>query len=277
MSSCVLRWSTAILFCFASHSALSATTNSVTIGDFFFTPNVLTVTNGDTVQWRNSGPSQHDSTQTTNRWASGLLGLNGTFSFKFTAAGFYPYRCQFHQVTHPQQTGSVTVVTGPNVLPIVAITNPVNNATFTAPASFTIGASASDSDGTISQLQFFNGANSLGIDNSSPYSANVSSLGAGSYTLSAVATDNSGGKATNSITVTVKDPPNPVTILNPAIVGDLFSFSFLSQSGYTYTVKYRLAVDAGVQSLMTTNGTGGSIVITDPKTDPQRFYEVFAQ
>src|SRR2546425_6143842 len=117
MKFCVLRLSILILFCFASHLAHSATTNLVTIGDFFLSPPALSITNGDTVQLRNAGPSQHDSTSTATPavWGSGLLGINGTFSFKFTAAGSYPYHCQFHATTHPQQTGTVSVVAGPNV------------------------------------------------------------------------------------------------------------------------------------------------------------------
>lgn len=44
---------------------------------------------------------------------------------------------------------------------------PANNATFTAPATITIDATASDTDGTISQVEFFQRATpTLGVDTS---------------------------------------------------------------------------------------------------------------
>src|SRR5205814_1326323 len=138
MKLCVVRLSGAFLFYFAAYCGSSATTNLVTMGDFFFSPKNLTVTNGDTVQWRNSGSFSHDTTSSNTPpvWQSSLLGNGGTFSFKFMASGLYPYHCQFHQSSHPEQNATVNVVAGPNVLPTVTITNPLNNATFTAPATF---------------------------------------------------------------------------------------------------------------------------------------------
>jgi len=281
MKSCVVRLSTAILFCFVSHAALAATTNLVTIGDFLFSPKNLTITNGDTVQWRNvAAVNSHDSTSSNSPpvWASGLRSPGQTFEFKFSSAGFYPYHCQFHQTFHPEQNGTINVLSGNlNFLPSVSITNPVNNATFTDPATFPIQASASDFDGTVAQVEFFQNTTSLGVDTASPYSVTASNLAAGAYTLSAVATDNSGGKATNSISITVKAPPNAVT-LNPALSGNSFNLSFLSQSGYTYSVTFKVNIDdAAWQLLKKTNGTGSTIVITDPTTSNQRFYEVTAQ
>lgn len=281
MKFCVLRLSTAFLFCFASHLGLAATTNLVTIGDFFFSPKNLSITNGDTVQWRNNATfSAHDSTSSNSPplWGSGSLAANGgTFLFRFTSSGLFPYHCQTHQLTHPDQNGTINVVAGPNVLPTVTITNPVNNATFTAPATFAVQASASDSDGSISQVQFFIGANVLGVDTTSPYSATANSVAAGNYTLSAIATDNSGGKATNSITIVVRPAPDAVT-LDAALSADLFTFSFLSQTGYVYSVSNTVDFSNNAwQLLQTTNGTGGTITITDNKNNSQRFYKVTAQ
>ncbi|WP_040496474.1 Ig-like domain-containing protein, partial [Fulvivirga imtechensis] len=58
----------------------------------------------------------------------------------------------------------------PNSLPSVSITSPANNATFNAGASVTIAANASDSDGSVAKVEFFNGSAKLGEDLSSPYS-----------------------------------------------------------------------------------------------------------
>lgn len=94
---------------------------------------------------------------------------------------------------------------GGNTAPTVSITAPAANASFTAPASITIQATATDADGTVSQVEFYNGATLLGADASSPYSFSWSNVAAGSYTITAKATDNAGGQTTSaavSITVT---------------------------------------------------------------------------
>jgi chitinase len=92
-----------------------------------------------------------------------------------------------------------------NQPPTVSLTAPANGATFTAGGNITVSASASDSDGTVAKVEFFQGSTSIGVDTSSPYSIVWSNVAAGSYTLKAVATDNAGAtgtSATVSITVT---------------------------------------------------------------------------
>jgi chitinase len=93
---------------------------------------------------------------------------------------------------------------GTNQPPTASLTSPANGATFTAGANITLSANASDSDGTISKVEFFNGSTSLGVKTTTPYSVIWSNVPAGSYTLKAVATDNgglTGTSATVSITV----------------------------------------------------------------------------
>ncbi len=50
-----------------------------------------------------------------------------------------------------------------NAPPSVTITNPVNNAVFTAPTNLTINISASDSDGTVVQVALFSNTNQLAV------------------------------------------------------------------------------------------------------------------
>jgi hypothetical protein len=91
-----------------------------------------------------------------------------------------------------------------NVAPTVNITSPVNNATFNAPATITINANAADSDGTISKVEFYNGTTLLGSSVNSPYSYSWTNVVAGTYTLTAKATDNKGASTTSTaITVVV--------------------------------------------------------------------------
>src|SRR5207249_4728516 len=90
---------------------------------------------------------------------------------------------------------SVTV----NAQPAVTINSPTNNASFDAPTNITITATASDVDGTVSRVDFFEGFNLLGSDSSSPYSIVWSNVVSGTYSLTAVAIDNSSATATSSV------------------------------------------------------------------------------
>src|SRR6185312_8733261 len=101
--------------------------------------------------------------------------------------------------------------------PTVSITSPANGATFTAPASIPITASASESGGSISKVEFFNGTTLLGTSTSSPYTFSWASVPAGSYSLTAEAFDASGTTATSSaVSVTVNPATSPAIVASPA-------------------------------------------------------------
>ena len=83
-----------------------------------------------------------------------------------------------------QASSAVTItVTAPNSPPSVALTAPANNASFPAGTSITLTATASDSDGSITKVEFYNGATKLGEDASSPYSFTWPSVPAGTIRL----------------------------------------------------------------------------------------------
>jgi beta-glucanase (GH16 family) len=100
-------------------------------------------------------------------------------------------------VTTSEAVG-ITVNPAPNVPPTVSITSPTNGATFAAPASITINASAADSDGTVTQVEFYQGTTLLYTDTSAPYSYTWTGVPVGSYSLTAKATDNSGAVTTST-------------------------------------------------------------------------------
>ncbi len=82
-----------------------------------------------------------------------------------------------------------------------------NGTTFTAPASVTLSATAADSDGTISKVEFYNGTTVLGTDTTSPYSFAWSLVPAGTYAVKAIAYDNMGASTTSAMTtITVSQP-----------------------------------------------------------------------
>ena len=103
--------------------------------------------------------------------------------------------------------GSLTCAGGANQAPTVSVTAPLSGATFTAPAAVTITATAADSDGSVAKVEFFNGAVKLGEDLTAPYSFAWTSVAAGTYSLTARATDNAGAVTTSAaVSITVNAP-----------------------------------------------------------------------
>lgn len=100
---------------------------------------------------------------------------------------------------------SVTTFVGKSAsdAPVVTITAPATNATFTAPASITIDATATIGTGTISKVQFFNGATLLGEDVSAPYSYTWTNAPAGTHSLCATATSSAGKTGQSCVSVKV--------------------------------------------------------------------------
>ncbi len=131
-----------------------------------------------------------------------------------------------------------------NQAPTVTMTAPAIGAPFSAPASIDLAATASDTDGTIAQVTFFNGATPLTTDTSAPYSFTWNGVAAGTYSLTAVAQDNAGATTTSaarSVTVTtpLPNPPPVVTLTGPA-------------NGAVYTAPASIPITADASD---TNGT----------------------
>ena len=96
---------------------------------------------------------------------------------------------------------------GPGVPPSVSITSPANGASFSPGSNVTITANAADADGTITKVEFFQGATKLGEDTTAPYSYTWNSVPESTYILTAVATDNEALSTTSaSITIYVETP-----------------------------------------------------------------------
>lgn len=138
-----------------------------------------------------------------------------------------------------------------NLRPSVAITNPASGAAFTVPFSFTLAAAASDSDGSIAAVEFYDGASLLGVDLTAPYSLVVNSLPEGTHTLTAKVTDSDGATAQSApISITVSDP-NPPSLLgataNTNKITVVFSKALVQPSATTvgnYTISPSVTVSA---------------------------------
>jgi len=81
-----------------------------------------------------------------------------------------------------------------NQSPLISISSPGKSSSFTAPATIIIDASASDPDGTIIKIEFYNGTVKLGEVTSTPYSFTWKDVNAGTYFITAAATDNLNAK-----------------------------------------------------------------------------------
>ncbi|PTY02411.1 hypothetical protein DB346_09920, partial [Verrucomicrobia bacterium LW23] len=139
-------------------------------------------------------------------------------------------------------TSSETLVTV-NAPPTVALTAPTANATIQLPASVALTASASDSDGTIAKVEFF--ALNTGVSSSSPvklgeatdapYSHTWAQPEAGTYALTAMATDNHGATATSEAV--------PFTVQEPAVEW----FTLKEEQDFAKKKEYSLTIPAPVQ------------------------------
>jgi len=108
-----------------------------------------------------------------------------------------------------------------NTPPTVNLTSPLNNASYPAPATINLTASASDSDGSIAKVEFFQGTTLLGTDanGADGYSYSWSSVPQGSYSLTAKATDNLGA-VTTSASIAISVTPTSATPINVALAGN---------------------------------------------------------
>ncbi|MDA3882083.1 MAG: pectinesterase family protein [Bacteroidales bacterium] len=153
--------------------------------------------------------------------------------------------------------------------PVVTITSPVNNASFETGTNITITASAIASDGTISKVEFYNGSTKLGEATAAPYSFTWNNVLVGSYTITAVATDNDDLQTTSesvSLKVNVLQGPyggnaHPI----PGLIefeeydegGNGFAY-FDDSPGSETAVAYRTNEDVDIEDC-TDTGAGYSI------------------
>lgn len=130
---------------------------------------------------------------------------------------------------------AAAVASNGNSLPQVSVSAPTAGSTFEAPASIQLQATASDSDGTVTQVAFYSNGALLATDTTSPYSYLYTGVAAGSYTLTAIATDNLGAtKTSDGVPITVTSPAAGGTRTNVALAsnGGTASASSTYSGGY---------------------------------------------
>lgn len=128
----------------------------------------------------------------------------------------------------------------PNVAPTVQLTAPSDGASFTEPASITLTADATDSDGTVTRVDFLAGATLLGAATNAPFTIHWTGVPAGSYLLRALATDNTGLTTTSApVNVTVSTSTGTGPTLTVVRNGNTVEVSWPT-SGYQLQMKTNL-------------------------------------
>ncbi|WP_132055112.1 Ig-like domain-containing protein [Pseudocnuella soli] len=174
----------------------------------------------------------------TSLYSYSVGGLTeGTYSFVATAV-------HSDGTTTDSKTSTITVVAPVKKVPVVKITGPSEDAIIVAPANVNIGAEASDEDGTVSSVRFFLGTKQIAEDLTAPYTATLSNLEEGGYTVTAVATDNDGNQTTsNTLTFSVNADPSNSSQTGCAQTGGLY-WEYFNNVPLTTSLSYHRAADA---------------------------------
>jgi plastocyanin len=242
--------------------------------DFGFNPSTVYISPGETVYYVNADLYGFSVLVTSEASAPDYFNF---FLADFYDSGSHTYNTAGSFGFHSDwgDHGSVIV----NAPPSVTITNPVDNAVFTAPATVTVSARATDADG-IYDVEFYaddsiSGPQLIGDDFTSPYSA-TTTLAEGTYTLTAVAYDNFGFWNSHSITITVTSAP-AIGLGNPRLAGNQFLFDVTGLTvGKTNVVQYCSNLSAGTWIPTATNvATATSRTVTNTAGVGPRFYQVF--
>ena len=227
--------SAVVAFVDCSLPSLAAVANVVVgpetngVETFAFAPVIVTINAGDSVIW--TWQSSNHSTTSTNSpsalWDSGVHSSPFSFTNKFNSVGSFGYLCTVHRFT-----GSV-IVQGPTI----SITNPASGTVLAEPANVTIQAVAADIGGSVTNVQFLVSTTVLTNETAAPFAATTNNLAAGSYTLSAVATDNGGLTATNAVTISVVTPVLLALATPTQLSSSSFQFNYSANIGLTYVVQ----------------------------------------
>lgn len=132
--------------------------------------------------------------------------------------------------------------------PFISIISPVNQSSFTLPASITITAQASDPDGTVSLVEFFSDDTKIGESSTLPYSIVWFNKRIGTYTITAIATDNSNLKT--------KSPP--VTINAKTAKPSIFIYP--NPTSGIFTLEFEFPADSGNYNIFVFTATGKKIL-----------------
>lgn len=152
------------------------------------------------------------------------IGEDATYPFELPLTdvmdGSYTYTAVAWDNSGANTTSAAqtVIVTPDNLLPIITIQGP-SNPKLSAPATVLMSATASDPDGTVSKVEFYEDGAKIGQKASAPYTFTRSNVLAGVHAYTAVVSDNHGATKTSSaveVHVTPDNLPPEVRLLTPA-------------------------------------------------------------
>jgi hypothetical protein len=182
--------------------------------DGYFSPDPVNIVVGESVYWNDGGAGLTITSYTDDFPPVPMPG-----EITFLDEGSYIYLDDYDNL------GTVNVTA--NIPPTVTITSPTNQMTFASSATFNFSADANDpgADGLYG-VYLFVGQTLEGQLTTAPFTTPITGLAPGTYTLTAIAFNNSTATATNQITITIVSggTPQPITVAAPQLVAGTFQF-----------------------------------------------------
>lgn len=172
---------------------------------------------------------------------------------------------------------NVTVGMVAGLPPTVALSSPTNNAVFAVGGTINLAATANDSDGSITKVEFLQGATVINEDTSAPYAFAWTGFTAGAYALTARATDNSANVVTSStINITVNAGAGSGTLARGPYLNQANQSSIVirwrSSQAVVGRVRYGTASGSLTQSVDEAAATTEHIVQLNGLTPYTRYY-----
>lgn len=159
-----------------------------------------------------------------------------------------------------------------NQLPTVTISS--DQTLYAEGSTVTLKAVAADADGSIAQVEFFNGATSAGVDTSAPYELPLQNLVAGVHSFTAAATDNAGGKTTSSaLEIRVAAPPKINSITRDESGTKL---NVTGTIGILHTLEGTVDM-SNWTTVGTITPTDGPVSVSDNSNGKSRFYRMLVK
>jgi|GEM_PF-359957 len=201
---------------------------------------------GDNIQFSAEATDMDGTIEKVEFYANGELILTTNDapyqeSYVFTDAGTYQITAvatdnQGKTATTESIIITINAVDNENKAPEITLKSPSNGSSFNVVDTIQFSAEATDMDGTIEKVEFYADGELILTTNDAPYQDNYVFTDAGTYQITAVATDNQGKTATTEsiiITINAVDNENKapeITLISPSNgssfnVGDTIQFS----------------------------------------------------
>lgn len=139
-----------------------------------------------------------------------INGVHGTLGLRSVCVEYLCYNDDGTMKPVVQTAAGVTVEPPcpSEQFPLVRFTSP-ESVSFVSPATISFDVDVSDADGTVGHVDFYSGDELIHRQSTEPYAWEWEDVGAGEYTIRAVAFDNDGNSTEDQIVVRVNPPQAP--------------------------------------------------------------------